>query len=76
MMSAEAEMFDRLRRVEMQIGTHEAVCAERYKGILEAGEDTKRAIASMNKLAIKVGLLLIVGMASILVKLVFFAHGG
>jgi hypothetical protein len=75
-MSVEVELFDRLRKVEMQIGTHEAVCAERYRGILQAGEDTKLAVASMNRLAVKVGLLLIVGMASILDKLVFFAHGG
>jgi hypothetical protein len=69
-------MYDRLRKVEMQIGTHEAVCAERYKGILESGEDTKLAIANLNKLATKVALLLIIGMASILVKIVFFPHGG
>jgi len=75
-MSAEIEMFDRLRKVEMQIGTHEAVCAERYNGILKAGEDTKAAVDKMQGWAIKIGILLIGGMATVLVKLVFFPHGG
>lgn len=75
-MNPEAEVFDRLRKVEMQIGTHEAVCAERYNGILKAGEDTKLAIEKMRALATKVTILLVSGMAAVLVKLVFFAHGG
>lgn len=74
MAAGDTEMYDRLRKVEMQIGTHEAVCAERYNGILQAGADTKAAIEKMNALAVKVGLLLLTGMAGILVKLVFFAH--
>ena len=60
----------------MQIGTHEAVCAERYNGILKSGVETKEALDKMNSLAVKVGLLLIAGMSGILVKLVFFPHGG
>ena len=75
-MSVEIELFDRLRKVEMQIGTHEAVCAERYNGILKAGEDTKYAITGLQKLMIKVGLGLISIMGGVLIKLVFFAHGG
>ena len=75
-MDAGAEMFDRLRKVEMQIGTHEAVCAERYRGILEAGEDTKLAVATLQKLLVKVGFGLISVMGAVLIKLVFFGHGG
>ena len=75
-MSVEIELFDRLRKVEMQIGTHEAVCAERYNGILKAGEDTQGAIASIHRLMIKVGLGIISVMAGVLIKLVFFPHGG
>jgi len=75
-MASEPELFDRLRKVEMQIGTHEAVCAERYNGILKSGVETKEALDKMNGLAVKVGLLLIAGMSGILVKLVFFPHGG
>lgn len=75
-MAADSEMFDRLRKVEMQIGTHEAVCAERYNGILKAGEDTKYAITSLQKLMVKVGLGLISIMGGVLIKLVFFPHGG
>lgn len=74
-MSVEAEMFERLRKVELQVGTHEAVCAERYSGILKAGENTQEAIASIHKLMIKVGLGIISVMGGVLIKLVFFAHG-
>lgn len=73
-MAADSEMFDRLRKVEMQIGTHEAVCAERYNGILKAGEDTRTALSIMQKLLVKVGLGLISIMAGVLIKLVFFPH--
>jgi bacterioferritin (cytochrome b1) len=75
-MSAEIEMFDRLRKVEMQIGTHETVCAERYSSILKAGEDTKDALATLQKLLVKVGLGLISVMGAVLIKLVFFPHSG
>lgn len=75
-MAADSEMFDRLRKVEMQIGTHEAVCAERYHGILKAGEDTKQALAVLQKLMVKISLGLISIMGGVLIKLVFFAHGG
>lgn len=74
-MAADSEMFDRLRKVEMQIGTHEAVCAERYNGILKAGEDTKQALAVLQKLMVKISLGLISIMGGVLIKLVFFPHG-
>jgi hypothetical protein len=75
-MNPEAEIFDRLRKVEMQIGTHEAVCAERYTGILKSGEDTQSSIDRIHRLMIKIGLGLITIMGGVLIKLVFFPHGG
>lgn len=65
-MSADAEVYDRLRKVEMSQSTHEAVCAERYAGI-------RHDINSITKILKQVGLALIAGMAAILAKLVF--HG-
>lgn len=64
MMQPEAEMFDRLRKVEMAQGTHEAVCAERYAGI-------RSDINSITKILKQVGIGLLGGMALILAKLVF-----
>lgn len=62
----------RLRTVEMQITTHEAVCAERYQGILKTAEDMKHNLHSTNKLITKVGLAVLTGMAGVLLKLVFW----
>lgn len=69
---ADAALESRMRVVEQQINTHEAVCAERYAGILKASGEMKHDIQSLNKLLIKVGLALLAGMGGILVKLVFF----
>ena len=55
----------RIRELELKFATHEAVCAERYKGIREDLTSFKTVIA-------KIGYGLIAGMAAILVKLVFF----
>ena len=55
----------RIRELELKFATHEAVCAERYKGIRED-------LTSFQKIIARVGYGLIVGMAGILVKLVFF----
>jgi hypothetical protein len=71
-MSAEIELFDRLRKVEQQIGTHEAVCAERYKGLLDSSADMRSDISNVNKLLIKMGLMVLAGMATILMTIVFF----
>lgn len=70
---ASPELFDeRLRDVELvsqrntdRIGSHEELCAERYKTINDS-------IASMQSVLMKVGALLLTGMAGVLVKLVFF----
>jgi hypothetical protein len=72
-MQPDAEMFDRLRKTEMQISTHEAVCLERYNGILSTHADIKREMHSINKMIKQVGWGLLVGMGAILSKMVF--HG-
>ena len=64
-------MEDRLRLVEKQIDTHEAVCAERYNGILKSTEIMQKDFGRLSSLLIKVGFVLIVGMAGILSKLIF-----
>lgn len=64
---------DRLRVVEMQITTHEAVCAERYAAILHTAETMRQNLSATNKLITKVGLAVLAGMAGVLTKLVFFA---
>jgi hypothetical protein len=65
------EMDSRLRAVEQQLNTHEAVCAERYQGIIANTARLAEDFARMNGLLTKVGLGLMVGMAGILAKLVF-----
>lgn len=67
------EVFERLRTVEQQINTHEAVCAERYAGILKTSAEAKKDMELINKLLVKIGLTLLAGMAAILTKLVFFS---
>lgn len=69
---ADAALETRMRVVEQQINTHEAVCAERYAGILNSTADMKSDVQALNKLLVKVGLALLAGMGGILVKLVFF----
>jgi hypothetical protein len=65
------DMDSRLRLVEKQIDTHEAVCAERYNGILKSTEIMQKDFGRLSNLLIRVGLVLMVGMAGILTKLVF-----
>lgn len=60
----------RLRAVEQTISTHEAVCAERYKGIIDTHADIRSDLKSTKALLIKIGLALLGGMAMILAKLV------
>jgi len=48
-MPAEAEIFDRLRKTEMQITSHEAVCAERYNAYLMASTEIKRDLNGLKK---------------------------
>lgn len=63
--SSETTQDRRIRELELKFATHEAVCAERYKGIREDLTHFQSTIS-------KVGYGLIAGMAAILVKLVFF----
>lgn len=63
--SSETTQDRRIRELELKFATHEAVCAERYKGIRED-------LTSFQKIIAKIGYGLMAGMAAILVKLVFF----
>lgn len=65
-MSAELEIFERLRKVEMAQGTHEAVCAERYKAIVEQHSSIKTDQAKTNSLLVTIGMALLGGMAMLL----------
>lgn len=72
-MTAVIEGFDdRLREVELsnqrntdRISAHEDICAVRYQGINDSLESLKSVL-------LKVGFLLLTGMAGVLIKLVFF----
>ena len=72
-MAAVTEGFDdRLREVELhtqrnadRISSHEDLCAIRYQGINDSLENLKSVL-------LRVGFLLLTGMAGVLVKLVFF----
>lgn len=70
-MAADAEVYDRLRKVEQQVGTHEAVCVERYTGILNTHSEIKREMNSINRVIRQVGFSLLAGMALILARMVF-----
>lgn len=72
-MAAVSEGFDeRLRDVELttqrnhdRITAHEDICAVRYQGINDS-------LTNLRAILLKVGFLLLTGMAGVLVKLVFF----
>ena len=68
---ADVEVYNRLRLVESQITTHEAVCAERYAGILKANADIKSNMNTLTNTLIGLGSALLAGMATILTKMVF-----
>jgi hypothetical protein len=61
---------DRIRKLEIQVSTHEAVCAERYTNINKTMAEMKSATNTTNTWLITVGIALIAGMA----KLIFFGH--
>lgn len=60
---------DRLRKVEIDQMTHEAVCAERYRGIIETTSAIKEDFKSMSGTLLKIGYMLLLGMGGIIVKL-------
>ena len=66
-----AEFDYRLRDVESKVTTHEAVCAERYQQIVDGAKNMRDELASTNQLIRVVGLMLVAGMASVLISLVF-----
>lgn len=61
----------RLREVEVQFATHEAVCAERYGFIKkEVGTVTKN-LDDLKALVVRIGIGIAFGMASILASILF-----
>lgn len=60
----------RLREVEQRLNSHEEVCAFRYKEIARANAVTARTIERMQGTLLKIGLTIMAGLASILIKLV------
>ena len=64
---------ERLRAVEQHLSTHEAVCAERYNGIITNQTDIRSDLKATKTLLINIGLALLGGMALIMAKLVFNA---
>ena len=66
-----SESEERLRTVEQTLSTHEAVCAERYNGIIANQTDIRSDLKATKTLLINIGLALLGGMALIMAKLVF-----
>jgi hypothetical protein len=63
---------ERLSDVEQKVNTHEAVCAERYKGILDQHAGFKEDLRDIKKTFIKIGWGVMAGMAALLAHQVFF----
>jgi hypothetical protein len=68
---ADSEIYDRLRIVETQVTTHEAVCAERYAGIIKTNSEIKGNISTLTVTLVGMGIAIIGGMATILAKILF-----
>ena len=64
-----SEVEERLRNVEAQISTHEAVCAERYRQINENFAILNRIVQKATIGIFFGGFTLICGMAAIFIKL-------
>lgn len=62
------EVFDRLRIIEIQVNTNEAVSAERHQNLIDGFNSLKSTTATTHTWLLRIGLILLVGMA----KLVFF----
>ena len=62
---------DRLSEVEQKVNTHEAVCAERYKGIVDQHAAIKSDVSDLRSILLKIGYGLLAGMALILAHQVF-----
>lgn len=72
-LAMEDAMEARMRVVEQTMSTHEAVCAERYAGIISTHADIRSDLKATKSLLTKIGLALMGGMALILANLLFHA---
>jgi hypothetical protein len=63
--------MDLINAVQAQINTHEAVCAERYSGILLAQSSLSNSIKGLNKVIVTVGLMVMAGMGATLMAIFF-----
>jgi hypothetical protein len=61
----------RLREVEVNLATHEAVCAERYSGIQKDTAALTKGLDDLKVLMIRIGIGIAFGMASILASIAF-----
>lgn len=62
------DMESRLRDVEAKVTTHEAICAERYRQIIESAARMAEEMRGTNSLIRTVGLLLLAGMAGVIIS--------
>ena len=59
---------ERLRDVEGRVDTHEAICAERYKQIVDGSKALAEEVKSTNALIRIIGLMLVGGMAGVIIS--------
>ena len=62
------DIEDRLREVESRVDKHEAICAERYKAIVEGADRLAGELRSTNGLIRTVGIMLVAGMAGVIIS--------
>lgn len=62
------EIEARLRDVETKMTTHEAICSERYRQIIEGASRLADELKGTNALIRTVGLLLVAGMAGVIIS--------
>jgi hypothetical protein len=70
-MAEDTALESRVRILETQVTTHEAVCAERYAHIASTSAGLQTNFTELRNLITKVALLLIAGMGGILATVVF-----
>lgn len=61
---------DMLTAIDRRLSMHEVVCAERYKAIEKAAEETSEGLKELRTLVLVVGGVIICGMAGLIIKLV------
>lgn len=62
------DIESRLRDVESRVETHEAICAERYRQIVDGASKLSEELKATNALIRTVGLLLMAGMAGVIIS--------